>query len=55
MIELNKMTTIKANLEVIMTKMNNQERKSHSINEGTVNGAEQNRIADQGQAQEGVY
>ena len=48
---MNKMTTIKAKLDAIMTRMNNQERISHSINEmGTVHGAEHNRIADQGLA-----
>ena len=50
-IELNKMTVIEAKLDAIMTRMNNQERRSHSANEvGIVNGAEQNRIADQGLA-----
>ena len=55
-IELNKKTTIKVKLHAIMTKMNNQERISHSINEvGTTNGVEHNRIFYQGLAQEGVY
>ena len=33
MIELNKMSAIEANLDVIMNKMNNQERRGHSCNE----------------------
>ena len=56
MIELNKMIPIEAKLDAIMTRMNNQERRSHSINEvGTINGVEQNRISNQGLAQEGAY
>ena len=56
MIKLNKMTAIEAKLDAIMTRMNNQERKSHSVNEvGTIKGAEHNRIVDQGLAQEGAY
>ena len=51
MIELNKMIAIEAKLDAIMTRMNNQERRSHSINEvGTINGVEQNRISNQGLA-----
>ena len=41
MIELNKMTVIEAKLDAIMTRMNNQERKNHSVNEvGIVDGVE---------------
>ena len=32
-IELNKITTIEAKLDAIMTIMNNQERTNHSVNE----------------------
>ena len=40
MIELNKMIAIEAKLDAIMNRMNNQERRSHSVNEvGIVNGA----------------
>ena len=46
-IELSKMTAIEAKLDAIMNKMNNQERRSHSVNEvGTVNDAKKNRVAD---------
>ena len=31
--ELNRMTTIEAKLDAIMNRMNNQERRSHSIHE----------------------
>ena len=44
-IELNKMTTIEAKLDAIMNRMNIQERRSHSVN-----GAEQNSVANQGLA-----
>ena len=54
-IELNKMAGVEANLNVIMNRMNNQKRRIHPVNEvGTVHGAEQNRAADQGLAQEGA-
>ena len=33
MIELNKVYAIEAKLDAIMNKMNNQERRSHSVNE----------------------
>ena len=50
---MNKMTAIEAKLDAITTRMINQERRSHSINEvGTVNGVEHNSIANQGVAQE---
>ena len=32
MLELNRMTAIKAKLDVLMSKMNTQERRSHSAN-----------------------
>ena len=51
MIELNKMTIIDAKLDVIMNRMNTQERRSHSVNEvGIVNG-----VVDQGLAHKGPY
>ena len=56
MIELNKMTTIEAKLDAIMTKMNNQEKRSHSVKEvGIVDGSEHKSVNDQGLAQEGPY
>ena len=46
-IELNKMTAIEAKLDTIMTKMNNQERRNHSINEvGIVEVVEQKSVVD---------
>ena len=54
-IELNKMLEIEAKLDALMSKMNNQERRSHSTNEvGIVEGAEQKQT-DQGLAHEGPY
>ena len=51
MIELNKMKDIEENLYAIMNRMNNQARRSHSINEvGIVDSAEQKSVADQGLA-----
>ena len=50
------MTTIEAELDEIMTRMNNQERRNHSVNEvGIVEGVEQKNSDDQGLAQEGPY
>ena len=55
-IELNKMSTIEAKLDAITNIMNNQERRSHSVNEvGIVEGAEQKNIVDQGLTHEGPY
>ena len=56
MIQLNKMTVIEAKLDAIMTRMNNQERRNHSVNEvGCVKGVEQKSVDDQGLAQESSY
>ena len=56
MIELNKMTAIKAKLDAIMNRMNNRERRSHSVNEvGIVHRVKKNRVVDQGLAQENAY
>ena len=50
------MIAIEAKLHAIMTRMNNQERKSHSINEvGIVDCIEHNGVVDQGLAHEGPY
>ena len=50
------MAAIKAKLDVIMNIMNHQERRSNSVNEvGTVEGVEQNYVADQGLAHAGPY
>ena len=56
MIELNKMSSIKAKLDAIMNKMNNQEIRGHSCNEVRImEGAEQKNVADNGLAHEGPY
>ena len=55
-IKLKKMSGIEAKLNAIMNRMNNQERRSHSVNEvGIVEGAKQKNIVDQGLAHEGPY
>ena len=55
-IELNKMTAIEAKVDAIMTRMNNQEIKSHPVNEvGIVDGVEPKSVDDQGLAHEGPY
>ena len=47
-IELNRMTTIKAKLDALMNKLGNQERRMHSAHEvGTVEGNEQKSSADE--------
>ena len=50
--ELNKMTTIEAKLDAIMNRLNNQERRSHSVNEVELMQGEE---ADKEVAQEGAY
>ena len=56
MIELNKMTGIEAELDVIMNRMNNKEKRGHSCNEvGIVEGCEQKNIANERLAHEGAY
>ena len=56
MIELNKMSAIETKLDALMSKMNNQERKSHSTNAvGIEKGGEQKSIANEGLAHEGPY
>ena len=46
-IELDKMLAIEAKLDAIMNKMNNQDRRSHSMNEvGIVEGVVSKNIAD---------
>ena len=53
-IELNRMSAIKAKLDALMSKMNNQERRSHSTNAvGIEEGGEQKCITDEGLAHEG--
>ena len=50
--ELNKMATIEAKLMAIVNRLNNQERRSHNVNEvGLMQGEE----ADQEIAQVGAY
>ena len=56
MIEVNKMSTIGAKSNALMSKMNNQERRSHSANVvGMEEGGEQKCITDKGLAHEGPY
>ena len=55
-IELNKMSAIEAKLDTIMNKMSNQESRGHFCNEvGTMEGAEQKCVADEGLTHEGPY
>ena len=55
-IELNKMTSIKVKLDVIMNRMKNQEKRGHSCNEvGIVEGDEQKSVVDLGITHEGPY
>ena len=55
MIKLNKMSAIEAKLDALMSKMSNQKRKIHLVNEvGTMEGVEQ-KCADEGLAHEGSY
>ena len=54
MIELNKMIAIEAKLDVIMNRLNNQERRNHSAYEvGIVEDAEKKN--EEGLAYEGPY
>ena len=55
-IKLNKLSAIEAKLDAIMSKMNNQEKISHSAHEvGIVEGAKQKSVVDQGLTHEGPY
>ena len=50
------MTVIKANLDALMNKLGNQDRRMPSVHEvGTVEGNEQKSITDEGLAHEGPY
>ena len=50
------MSVIKANLDTIMNRMNNQERRGHFGNEvGVVEGARQKCATNEGLAREGPY
>ena len=54
-IELNKMSAIKAKPNALMSRLSNQERRSHSANEvGTMEGAE-HKCVDEGLAHESPY
>ena len=56
MLELNKMTAIEVKLDVLMTRMNNQEMRSHLENAvGIEKGGEQKCMTDEGLAHEGPY
>ena len=56
MLELNRLTTIKATPDALMSKMSTQERRSHSANVmGIEEGGEQKSIANEGLAHEGPY
>ena len=53
---MNKMSSIEAKLDTTMNRMKNQERKGHFCNKvGTVEGAEQKCVADEGLSHEGPY
>ena len=54
-IELNKMSTIKAKLDVLMNKMNNQERKIYLANEVGIMERVEQKQTDQGLAHESPY
>ena len=55
-IKLNRMSTIEEKLDALMSKMNNQERRSHSTNVmGIEEGGEQKCIPGEGLAREGPY
>ena len=56
MLELNRMTATEAKLDVLMSKMSNQERRSHSVNTvGIEEGGEQKCMTDEGLTHEGPY
>ena len=56
MVELNRMTTIEAKLDMLMSKMSTQERRSHLTNTiGIEEGGEQKCMTDEGLAHEGPY
>ena len=56
MLELNRMTVIEAKLDVLMSKISTQERRSHSANTvGIEEGGEQKCMTDEGLAHEGPY
>ena len=56
MLKLNRMTAIKAKLDVLMGKMSNQERRIHSINTVEIEeGGEQKCMTDEGLSHEGPY
>ena len=56
MIELDRMTTIEAKLDALMSKMRNHERRMHSTNEvGTVDEKEKRNSVEEGLAHEGPY
>ena len=55
-IELNKLSVIEAKLDALMSKINNQERRSHAANAvGIEEGGEHKCIVDEGLAHEGPY
>ena len=55
-IELNRMTVIEAKLDVLMSKMGNQERRMNSTHEvGTIERNEQKSNVEEGLAHEGPY
>ena len=54
-IELNKMTAIEAKLDVIMNRLNNQERRNHSAHEVGIVEDDEKKCVDEGLAHEGSY
>ena len=56
MIDLNRMTAIKAKLDALMSKMGNHEKRMHSANEvGIVDENEKGNGAEEGLSHEGPY
>ena len=56
MLELNRMTAVDVKLDVLMSKMSTQEKRSHSTNTvGIEEGGEQKCMAGEGLVHEGPY
>ena len=56
LIELNRMTTIKAKLDVVMNKLGSNERRMHTAHEvGAVDEGQRRRSAEEGPNHEGSY
>ena len=56
MLELNRITAIEAKLDILMSKMNTQDKRSHSANAvGIEEGREHKCMIDEGLAHKGPY